>query len=181
MSDALRKPQSRSHARDATWAAIRELGTFTLADIRQKTGLLEPAGYLLSLRAAKIVRVVSKSNADGWAVYTLIDDRGVIAPRLDGAGRELPPSEQERAWYAIKALGTFTVPALTATAEGRPGSVRAYVSALVKAGYLDVTRAGRGQAIYTLRSRMWTGRRAPEIHRAGVYDPNLNRMMTGAA
>lgn len=167
--------------RNAMWSAMRKLRNWTVVELQAASGVKDMGMFLDMLRRAKIVSVSRKVVRDDCAVWELIDDRGKLAPRVDIAGKPLPPTEHERLWYAMKALGSFDLPGLAAAAEVEPERARPYLARLVKARYLEAIRTGGTVTSYSLMPRMWTGRRPPEIHRDGVYDPNLGRMMTGAA
>ncbi len=169
--------------RNAMWAVMRKLRQFTAVELQEQSGVTNIGCFLQGLRLANIVRIVRKGGAtlDGLGLYELVDDRGVLAPRIDHNGKPQPPGEHERLWYAVKALGTFDLVGIAAAAEVEPSRAKAYLTKLAGAGYLEVTRRRGVPVSYALLPRMWTGRRAPEIHPDGVYDPNRNRMMTGAA
>ncbi|RQO63133.1 hypothetical protein DBR47_00745 [Paucibacter sp. KBW04] len=85
----------------------------------------------------------------------------------------------QRAWQSLRILRTCTRGDISATAELADATVRAYVSALIKAGFIKVTRprtrryAGVQEVITLVRN---TGPIAP-IARAdgnGVYDRNTD-------
>ncbi|MGQ3072542.1 MAG: hypothetical protein ACT7A5_15890 [Ferrovibrionaceae bacterium] len=156
---------------------MRKLGNWTVPELIEQSGVKDIGTFLEGLRRARIIKVSRKNQRGGCAVWELVDDRGVLAPPVDIDGRMRPPGDYERLWFAIKALGTFDLAAVVASAEVSEGLARSYLSKLVAAGYLDAVRVRRRPISYSLRSRMWTGRRPPEVHPEGVFDPNRNRML----
>jgi hypothetical protein len=189
--------KGRLPGRRGIWTAIRELKTFTAADLRLRVPhvtwyaahnymlLLLKGGFI---EAGPMIEGQSRSCAK-VRQYTLIRDIGVDPPRLDKQGRELPPTGQQLMWLAMKILGWFTpeelaaqagIDAATAEKTGtwevqvQAAAARDYVRKLYRAGYLQ--RSGGERKEYRLVRN--TGGHAPMVQRAKVvFDPNLNRIV----
>jgi hypothetical protein len=186
------RPLSRLSGRDAVWAAIRALAArsgqhFTVRDILRSvvSGPDLVRDYLGRLVAAGIVAVIVPARLTRPAVYRLLHDRGVEAPRVNAAGEiDDAPTDQERIWQAMKALPSFDARDLrTATGIASETTVRSYVAHLARAGYLAVVvpevpgRKGR-LARYRLLHARNTGPRPPAIRRGKiVFDANLGRQV----
>ncbi len=164
--------------RQEVWEAIRaHLGSFTVADLAARSGANRKTvkDYLRCLLPGGIIQ------AEGEDHYSLIDDRGFHAPRLNRAGQPVSQGAGvENMWRSIRGLPEFSprdIAAHSTTPDVRvtEPTAKAYCSMLLKTGYLRVVKkaepmAGR-QAIYRLIRR--SGPKPPQIQRIKqVYDPN---------
>jgi hypothetical protein len=112
------RPISRLTGRDAVWTVIRDLSggaaglPFTVRDVarRIQAGRDLIRDYLAGLVTAGIVERVSPPALQKGAIYRLVRDIGVEAPRLTPAGTiDDAPTDQERMWQAMKAMPSFVV------------------------------------------------------------------------
>jgi hypothetical protein len=120
--------------------------------------------------------------------FQLVRDTGIEAPRLDRQGNPVTQGMgQEAMWRCLRMLGPTNARQLAGHCAAAGIDVtfhtaRTYITALKKAGYLQVIKpAGRSRGqleVIGLIPRMNTGPRPPMIQRVGVvYDPNLNKVM----
>lgn len=172
--------------RERIWSSVRELGqngeSFTSADIARKTGLDRRKGkigeYLTSLERGGFIRAVSERRIGTFLRYTLANDVGVEAPRVNSKGDLLPPSGRNRMWKTMRILGTFTARELAhaASVPGAPiavGDAEYFCSWLCRGGYL------RGSIKrWAFVPAMNTGPKAPQILRVKkLYDPNRDAVV----
>ena len=182
-------------SRQRAWETIRKFGMgtpFTMAKLSIKTNIhegtlftyiraLERAGFLTSEEVGRNGVAVKKQ-------WTLVRDNGVEAPRLTRDGKPLQQGlGTEAMWRSIRIIGEFNYRDLSAHAstsgyEVKEGTAKAYVAALLEAGYLNVTKKSEnkanGIARYRLKANMNTGPRPPMIQRSKqVYDPNLGKVV----
>lgn len=175
--------------RDAMWAAMRQLGSFTLVDVSRAAGVTEPAAtdYVKVLVLAGIVEklgeMVRGPRGQKRKQYRLARDMGVDAPRVAKDGRVLPPSGRQRMWRAMGILKEFSVRDLAATASLPEAPVALaeavyYCAWLTRGRYLRQAGAGRYVAIEAMR----TGARAPLIQRVRrLVDANTGEVMAESA
>jgi hypothetical protein len=171
--------------RRGVWAAVRELGTFTRAELRLRVTHVKAQTvneYLGSLVRGGFVE--AKPRIEGTyrgcgkvRSYVLTRDVGVDAPRLRRNGTELPTTAQQRMWLAMKIIGPFTPEELagsasTPEAEVSVATAKRYIRHLAGAGYLNDLGGGAYRLVND------TGGPAPMVERTKViFDPNLNRIM----
>lgn len=183
------RANGRLPGRRGVWAAIREMGTFTRAELRMAVPHVKQHvahEYLAAL--IRSGRVAVGPMVSGWSrgsgkvrQYILARDTGAEVPRLRKDGSDLPPTAQQLLWEAMRILGEFTVGSLAANASTDDvsvpvGTAASYVRHLLAAGYLT-SRPGAGDSpVYRMIED--TGGFAPLIQRTKVvFDPNLNRVM----
>jgi hypothetical protein len=187
-----RRPDEK---REAAWAAIRELKEFTVRDVWYRTRLSKSTvqDYLQGLTAAGILRVTDTRAADFGArakVYALVRDVGMEAPRVRRDGTAVTQGlGREQMWRTMRILGEFSVRDLAVNASTEECQVaekdaKDYSHFLAKAGYLVVTRPGKGigkggvQTRYRFIQQRFTGPKPPKIQRIkAVYDPNLQQVV----
>jgi hypothetical protein len=171
--------------RRGVWAAVRELRTFTRAELRMRIPHVNARTaneYLESLVNGGFVStgpMIEGSSRGCGKVrsYTLTRDIGVDAPRLRRDGTALSTTAQQRMWLAMKILGPFTAAILADAASTPEGVVplvtaESYIRHLACAGYLSSLKSG---GYYLVND---TGGHAPKVERTKVvFDPNLNRIM----
>ena len=175
--------------RRGVWAAVRELGTFTRLELRQRVPHVQGGTaeeYLTALVRARYVQagamVGGQSRGNGKVrQYSLVHDVGVDAPRLRKNGTPLPETAQQQMWLAMKIVGVFTVDSLasyvsvgasTACQTISVNTAASYVRHLLAAGYLSQV-GGACPAAYKLVDD--TGGHAPMVQRTKVvFDPNTN-------
>lgn len=169
--------------RQAMWEIIRKLGHggsyFTTGDIRRgmKGGIRQGRvyDYVKCLVAAGIL----KRDEQDQIRLTLVEDRGIEAPRVRPDGSEVETgSVRENMWRSMKILGNFTAKelAIAASTAQSPCGVNTaieYCRYLNRAGYL----AGGPEGFVFIRSR-YTGPRPPAIQRIKqVFDHNLGKVV----
>ena len=169
---------SGHETRQAAWDAIRELGTFTVRQVREATTLKMDTvrEYLTGLAAAKyIVRL----TCDGPAKYQLTKDVGVEAPRVRRDGTPVTQGQGcENMWNAMRIMRVFTarelaVAACTPDCSVKESTAVDYAMHLCRAGYLSKRPDGH----YVMPPRAWTGPLAPMIQRVKqVWDPNQRKV-----
>lgn len=175
--------------RDAMWAVLRQLGSFTLVDVSRAAGVTEPAAmdYLKALARAGIVadsgETVMGPRGRTRKLYRLVRDMGVDAPRVAKDGRILPPSGRQRMWRAMGILKEFSARDLAATAslpEAQVALAEAeyYCKWLARGGYLRPSTSGRFVTVEAMRF----GPRAPLIQRIRrLVDANTGEVMAESA
>lgn len=175
--------------RDAMWTAMRQLGSFTIADVSRvaKAQELAVTDYIKALVLAGIVEKVGElvmgPRGQRRRQYRLARDMGVDAPRVAKDGRILPPSGRQRMWRAMGILKEFSARDLAATASLPEAPVAVgeavyYCAWLARGRYLRQAGAGRYVAIEAMR----TGARAPLIQRIRrLVDANTGEVMAESA
>jgi len=175
--------------RDAVWEAIRRLRKFTLKDLRHETRLKADTirDYLTGLAAAGYLE-----KSPPPAIYTLVKDCGVEAPRVRKDGSEITMGKsREQMWLVMKVLGEFSVLDLAVHASTESVRVseidaRNYLMYLHKAGYLAMVVKGKpghrtgcgAPARYRFLPARYTGPRPPMVQRVKqVYDPNIRQVV----
>jgi len=143
--------------------------------------------YLQGLTGAGILTITRRARSDRTRQrWQLVNDPGVEAPRLRKDGQLVTQgSVNEAIWGAMQALGGFTTRVLAEVAAVNEKTVKSYVYALRKAGYLTIEREdkhggrkGSIQAEYRLLKSKVHGPRPPMITRAKVvYDPNIHQIV----
>lgn len=176
--------EKHPQGRDAVWAAIRKLRTFSKLDLEAETRA--PLGTLQTyLRGLTLAGYLSRSDSARLtpATWTLVRDVGVEAPRVTRDGKTVTQGDaSQRMWQTMRIVKQFTLAELVAVAQVDYLAARSYVRLLLRARYLRSTieavpRRGR-QAQYRLVPALDTGPRAPMIQRIRqVWDPNLQRVM----
>lgn len=171
--------------RGAIWAAIRELGRFTIPELRKQTRCSDNQvrDYAAGLTAAGIL------TRDG-ASYTLAKDQGVEPPRVRRDGTAVTQGlGTEQMWRTMRLLGEFTALDLSVQASTEENPVRletakGYCKYLQRAGYLATVRQGKGVGSggvltrYRFIPTRHSGPLAPMIQRVRqVYDPNLGQVV----
>lgn len=190
----------RPVSRDAMWATIRRLGTFTVPQLAGETNIqrdtiktyvggLEAAGYVerVGLEEPVASQFGGRTNGNFRAlVYRLVRDVGVEAPRVRRDGSEVQQGRgRDHMWRAAKMIGDFTHRdlAVHASTEAVPiaeGEAKSYVQYLTKAGYLAVIRPANPHrlALYRFLKSRNTGPQAPQVQRVKqVFDPNLGEVV----
>lgn len=182
--------------RDAIWAAIRDLRTFTLNDLEDhvmrqphnvRTQRDTARSYVQGLEAAGIVerrekrlRKGDKSGRYAANQWALVDDRGVDAPRVTKTGEAVTQGAAQAAiWQTLRVMRQpLTAREILAQIQtpGQPvalGAIKGYLGTLARAGYLVAQGRGDARAFRLLPIRN-TGPAAPQIQRVKqVWDANL--------
>lgn len=174
-----RRPASApTPGRQEIWAAIRKTpDRFTLSDLVARSGANRKtvSDYLRCLIPGGIIQ------AEEGDAYSLIDDRGYHAPRLNRAGQPVSQGAgTQNMWNSMRGLVEFSprdISAHSTTPDVRVSepTAKSYCSMLLRTGYLRVVKkaepaAGR-QAIYRLIRN--SGPKPPQIQRIKqVFDPN---------
>jgi hypothetical protein len=178
--------------REAIWAAIRRLVTFTVRELRLATrcSLEQVRDYVTGLSAAGYLE-----RRDNFA-YVLVRDCGIDAPRVRRDGSEITQGKgREQMWLVMKVLDDFSARDLAVHASTEDVHVseidaKDYIHYLHQAGYLyeqqrgiPGNRSGGGSlARYWLLPQKYTGPRPPMIQRVKqVYDQNLKKVVWSAA
>jgi len=194
----------RIGGRQGIWQAIRKCRRFTVRQLAEAAraersaawsyvkclvagGILQPDGTEPAPRSAFGGRPNDKNQS---AVYRLVKDCGVEAPRL---GKDGKPSKQglarEQMWRTMHLVSSFNARDLAVTASTEAVVVnlvdaKDYLQHLLRAGYLAIKapskpghKPGTGDlAVYRLIKR--TGPRPPMVQRMKtVFDPNLGQIV----
>lgn len=169
--------------REKIWAAIRQEKIFSQVQIATLAvcdkGKVQD--YLKGLMAAGYVRKLSVKPFN-TAIYELLKDSGVDAPRLRKDGTPLPQSGRTRMWNAMRVLQAFTLDELMAAASLPEAPVafeeaRTYCGWLVRGGYL--VHSGEN---YRFIPAKFSGARAPQVLRVKkLFDPNLGAVVAESA
>lgn len=175
------KPQGR----DVIWKVIRQQGEFTYRSLQDATDI--PNKTLRSYISGLIAAGYLERQADGkkgLAVFRLVRDQGIHAPRLRPDGKEVQQGRASEAlWIAMRMLKQFTPRDLAIHASNEELEVsevhaKDYCKHLAKAKYLRVVTPGgskTGQATYLFVR--FTGPRAPMVQRVKqVFDPNTGEI-----
>ena len=119
-------------------------------------------------------------------VYRVIKDCGLEAPRLDRQGNPVKSGRGiEAVWRTMRMMDVLDVSILhshvnAAGIDLAVSSIKSYVGALKRAGYLEVVMPATYNRMerVRLKANMNTGPRPPQIQKVKtVYDPNLNKVM----
>ena len=189
-----RKPTHKLGAdetRDAIWALIRAERSVTVSGIWAELRLGKDTirDYLIGLTAAgHLQKEMIPSSRPGTlkAVYTLVNDCGVDAPRVRRDGTAITMGQgRVQMWNTMRVLKDFSFRDLAfhASTDACPVSesdAKHYVRYLSAAGYLATVTPGRPGTLarYSLMTRSWTGPRPPQIQRLRqLYDPNLKKVV----
>jgi hypothetical protein len=181
--------------RDAVWYHIRHLRFFSIIDLETATFDDKATEsvcnetirtYVKALTKAKVLEISSPTQ-DGFSTrqyWKLIDDKGVITPRINADGKFLPETAQQQIWRAIRILKKFTLDALIASTDKHAKitntNAKRYVGYLNKAGYLKETKPANPnqRSTYTLIPSKNTGPKPPEVKQVkNLFDPNLNQVV----
>lgn len=166
--------------REKMWAAMRQEKSFTQAKVASLAacGKSKVQDYLKGLIAAGFVVKRGDSVKFTRAVYDLVRDTGVDAPRVRKDGTELPASGRNRMWNAMRILKVFTVDELVSAASLPEAPIAVseaayYCRWLAQGGYL----AQRGDGWQFIPAK-FTGAKAPQVLRIkALFDPNLGTVV----
>ena len=174
--------------RQRIWELIRETAgrEFELADVTP--GDINAAtvrSYLTGLGNAGLIEVVREADKKQRAVFMLLSDQGLEAPRVTKNGAIVTQGQvNEAIWGAMQALGSFNARVLAEMAGVKEATVKTYCTMLHHAGYLTVDRQGKGMGAggintqYRLLTSKVSGPRPPMITRLkAVYDPNIHEIV----
>lgn len=172
----LTKPQPSRRVR--LWAILRDRRWHTRRDLAERMAISSHAvdsSYLTHLTTAGYLECKSCRPA-AWRLLC----GGAEAPRFSDAGVEITISgASEAIWRTIRIMRGFGLAELRAHVSRYAAActVNQYVSALLRAGYLRVTRRAHRPSHYQLIKN--TGPQPPQILKVKeVYDPNLDAIMT---
>lgn len=178
-------PEGALTDREKLWAAMRELRTFTIAELSLKSKVdrrtCKARDYLTGLVRAGIVDVVHYGPGR-FSTYTLIKDCGVCAPRVRKNGALLPDSGRTRMWRAMPILGVFSIRELANAASLNDALIayeeaKSYCCWLARGGYIRKV----DPATYRFVPARNTGPKAPQILRVKqLYDPNTDKVVTAS-
>lgn len=171
--------------RDAVWAAVRHINIFTPEDVIAATEVPPRSvrSYITALVAAGYVE--EHDSFEDTGRFRVAKDPGELAPRIkrDGSPDGSVGSKFLNMWRTMRMLGEFSkldlsLHSTTETVLVSERDAQKYISVLLKAGYLKVTRKavpGKHQATY--RFMKFTGPQPPQIQRVSqVYDPNTDQV-----
>lgn len=178
--------------REAIWAIIRRLITFTVRELYLETrcSMEQVRDYVAGLTAAGYLE---KRESAG---YALVMDCGIEAPRVRRDGTEITQGKgREQMWLVMKVLDDFSaldlaVHASTEDVQVSEIDAKSYIHYLFKAGYLVTAypgkpgnKAGNGTlSRYRLLPQKYTGPRPPMVQRIKqVYDQNLQKVIWRSA
>lgn len=182
------KPMNKRNGfdtRQAVWDAISKMRDgVTIRQLRDETTMkvdsvreyvigLEKAGYL------ERVNPVESQNGAAAAVFKLINDIGVDAPRVRKDGSPVTAGQgRENMWSAMRIMRRFTARELAVAARTpdcfvAESTAADYAKHLCHAGYLRSQDDGS----YLMLPTAYTGPKAPMIQRTKVvWDPNQNKI-----
>nr|DAR83685.1 MAG TPA: FaeA-like protein [Caudoviricetes sp.] len=176
--------QKKPGNRELIWSAIRQLKTFRVRDLEDKTRVHERTilSYLQVLTKAGIlekkkISIVGHGSLTR-AEYTLIKDKGVNAPKFNRKGINIEDTIQSKVWRAIRVTKKFSLKDLVATVSDEKttpsaSAIERYLISLKAAGYLSKKKNDK---IYHLINN--TGPKAPQIQKTKkIYDPNLQSIV----
>ena len=166
----------RAHSQCFTVQQVAKLSNVDHQALRTYIQCLVPGGYIEAI----------KKQPCTFREYRIIKDTGIEAPRVTRGGKPVHQGRvTEAIWYTLRIVKTLTAEQVVSYVEAagvdvQISTVRAYLTMLKRAGYLQIITPGnrnRSEKI-TLKPAMNTGPRPPQIQRVKtVYDPNLNRVM----
>jgi len=190
----MRKPEDarRYHnTRDAVWAAIRTLKSFTVADLTGEVAFDRNtiALYLRSLTKAGYLKreqkAASSKQFQTKYVYILLKD-SLAPPRVRADGTEVTQGRgRHQMWQTMRRRKRFTLAdllAMSSTDEHPVAHSEAdyYLRHLIKAGYVKKTDA-RANEYAAFQLMINSGPQAPMVQRIRqVYDPNTKKVMWSA-
>lgn len=176
-----------SKNRDGMWEVIRKLRTFTRSDIVGHTDHNKSTvnTYLTTLHKAGYLSLEERpcKSGNNEKFYTLIRDIGRHRPRIDGGGKQLPPSSRQRIWAALKVVGQspFDWRDIAMVAATTLEVAKEYCCVLAVAGYLRVVRESKPgtTAQYVFPRQKDTGPKAPQLRKrkSEIYDPNTDKVV----
>lgn len=191
-----RKPGGRQ----AIWAAIRaNRDGFTVISLAKatKTHRDTVRSYIMGLLAGGYIMVGTTDGPIPVAVFRLVNDVGVDAPRVTKDGKPVTQGAgREQMWRTMRMIhGDFSwrdlaIAASTAAVSVSEEDAKDYCANLAKAGYLIV--AAKGKAIggglgkggtgiptrYRFVPAKYTGPKPPMVQRvSSVFDPNLGKIV----
>lgn len=176
--------------RQLMWEAIRVLAqdnwALTTCNVAHRCGLDDEAvrDYLRCLEKAGFVKNLKAMGRD--AIWTLLIDEGVEAPRVNRTGKRQPPDAVECIWRALRILGELS--AAEAVEQSFAGgaaisehSARIYLQGLSLAGYASRKDGIPGKpARYVLIPSRNSGPLHPVYQRGTyeqIFDPNLGKVV----
>lgn len=179
-------PSGALSSREKLWRAMRELKTFRVPDLARAAGIdrlkYNVQDYLRGLLHAGIIRVaLAPEHIGELAVYCLVVDMGVEAPRVRRDGTLLPEPAQQAMWRVMQVLREFSPRDLVANAQMagiqiKPITAIQYCQWLARGGYLRAPES-QGAPYRLLHS---TGPKAPQVLRVKqLYDANTGKIMAG--
>lgn len=171
--------------REKLWRAMRELKRFRVSDLARRAGVdrskFNVGDYLRGFVNAGIVAVEKSRRRNEASTYTLVQDRGVDAPRVRRDGTMIAEPAQEVMWRGMKILREFTPLDLAAHATmggiaiKRSTAIK-YCQWLARGGYLKALGGPCENHCYRLV--LDTGRKAPRIlHVKQLLDANTGKIM----
>jgi predicted transcriptional regulator len=176
-------------ARQRIWEELRKQAgqAFEIYPIARRSNVDDETlkTYLQCLTAGGFIERVSGKKYD-ICQYRLLKDSGTEAPRLTRKGE---PVKQglgvEAVWRTLRIMGELDVSILhqhvsVAGVDITVTTVKRYICALRKAGYLETTVKSTPHRMerFRLKASMNTGPRPPQVQNVKtVYDPNLNKVM----
>jgi len=172
--------------RERMWAAMLQLGRFEAAQIERAAHPASRATlktYIQCLAKGGFLRAEGEAerfHRVTWVVVT----RQAKAPMLDRNGQDIKPSLGTLAmWRAMKVRKVFDADEIAADAtQGgmtcSRATVKTYLQALLRSGYLRVDKAGKPGTLARLRLINDTGPLPPAVTRAKVvFDRNTGELL----
>lgn len=165
-------------SRQAVWAAIRRLKSFTVHDLHRATLLKVCAvrRYIVALHAADYIAPLSKEKSQ--VTWQLVKDVGIEMPRVRKDGTPISLGDgRKQMWEAMRIMQTFTVRELTVAASlpdclVQESTAATYARHLFNAGYLR-----KNGPVYRFLPGAYTGPLAPQVQQTQrVWDPNQRKV-----
>ncbi|MEN8512122.1 hypothetical protein [Burkholderia sp. RS02] len=174
--------------RQRIWDAVRRIrANITSCRVAQEADVTVECAraYLQALGAGGFLRNIGSPAGNVLKLWELVRDTGAHAPRLTLRGEAVTVGAGNRnMWQAMHILQDFSPVELAEFAFSALRTAQAYITALVRAGYLVQVRkaiGGRGTpspARYRMPKAKWTGMHPPVLQKDGsVYDANLGRVV----
>lgn len=171
--------------RERMWAAMLQLGRFEAAQIERAAHPASPATlktYIQSLAKAGFLRAEGEAKLSRRITW-VVAKRQAKAPMLDRNGQAIKPALGTLAmWRAMKVRKVFDAAeiAADATQGGMTcpiGTVKSYLKALMRSGYLRVEMKSKPGTLARLRLINDTGPLPPAVTRAKVvFDRNTGKL-----
>lgn len=171
--------------RERMWGCMQQLGRFQAAQVEaaaHPVGRRAVQSYLECLSNGGYIRAADEAP-NRYRLWEVVK-RQARAPMLDREGKELKPALGNLAmWRAMKVRKVFDAAqiATDATQGGVScslGSAKAYVSVLLRCGYLRVEAASRPGTLARLRLIKDTGPLPPAVTRAkALFDRNTGELL----
>lgn len=177
--------------REHLWEVMLKLKSFTANGLTMHTRyhLSTIKSYLKGLAAAGIITPeLGVNRGQSFTTYLIDPETAPIEPpRVHADGTVVTQGQgRKNLWRTMKILKEFSVAELvafasTGTVQVAEREAAAYVTWMMKAGYISCIEQGKttgGRARYRFNMDRYTGPKPPQIQRVDqVYDPNTGTVV----